>query len=142
MRIVFDIDGTLADCTHRLHHIQKDQKDWDAFFSGCREDSPILETITVCQALYTDHHDIEFWTGRPRRTRVATREWLAVHVGWWAKNRPLKMRGDEDRRPDTLLKVGYIGYLPPDLVFEDRQGVVDAYRERGLTVYQVATGDF
>lgn len=32
---VFDIDGTLADLTHRLHHIQKQPKDWDAFFDAC-----------------------------------------------------------------------------------------------------------
>jgi hypothetical protein len=34
MDILVDIDGTLADCTHRLHHIQKQPKDWDAFFAG------------------------------------------------------------------------------------------------------------
>ena len=142
MRIVFDIDGTLADCTHRLHHIQKSPKDWDAFFSGCREDSPILEATTVCQSLYMGHHEIEFWTGRPERTRDKTLEWLAVYVGWWARTRPLLMRGDNDRRPDTVIKMEYIGNDPPDLIFEDRKRVVSAYRERGLTVYQVAPGDF
>lgn len=142
MRIVFDIDGTLADCTERLHHIHEDPKDWDAFFADCRSDSPILETTAICRSLYMDHHHIEFWTARPERTRKATVEWLAVFVGDWARRKPLKMRGDGDRRPDTVLKMEYIGNDAPDLIFEDRRSVVDAYRERGLTVYQVAPGNF
>ena len=31
--IVFDIDGVLADCSHRLHYIQKPIKDYDKFYS-------------------------------------------------------------------------------------------------------------
>ena len=29
---IFDIDGVLADATHREHHVTKKPKDWDAFF--------------------------------------------------------------------------------------------------------------
>lgn len=142
MRIIFDIDGTLADCTHRLHHIEQSPKDWDAFFAECGNDSPILETTAVCQALHTCHFDIGFWTGRPERTRDATVAWLGFFVGRWTQWRPLRMRGDNDHRPDTVVKMEYIDGDPPDLIFEDRQRVVDAYRERGIRVYQVAGGDF
>ena len=31
---VFDLDGTLADVRHRLHHIEGRRRDWDAFFSA------------------------------------------------------------------------------------------------------------
>jgi hypothetical protein len=34
---LFDLDGTLADCTHRLHR----RKHWRAFFAACTADSPI-----------------------------------------------------------------------------------------------------
>lgn len=34
MFIVFDLDGTLADCEHRIHHITKEPKDWRAFFEA------------------------------------------------------------------------------------------------------------
>ena len=35
MDVVVDLDGTLADCTHRLHHIRgRRRKNWDAFFAG------------------------------------------------------------------------------------------------------------
>ena len=40
--IVFDIDGTLADCSQRLHHIQKSPPDWDSFFAETEKDEPIM----------------------------------------------------------------------------------------------------
>jgi hypothetical protein len=38
---LFDFDGTLADCTHRLHHIKGSRKNWRAFFAACSKDGPI-----------------------------------------------------------------------------------------------------
>jgi hypothetical protein len=53
------------------------------------------------------------------------------------------MRKDGDRRPDYIIKMEFIDWdHPPDIIFEDRSRVVEAYRERGLTVFQVAEGDF
>jgi FMN phosphatase YigB (HAD superfamily) len=33
MIYIFDIDGTLADISHRLHFIQQEPKDWRGFYS-------------------------------------------------------------------------------------------------------------
>lgn len=38
--IVFDIDGTLADLSHRRHHVESRPKNWDAFFEDISEDKP------------------------------------------------------------------------------------------------------
>jgi len=32
--VIFDLDGTLCDITHRLHFIEGDNKDWDGFYRG------------------------------------------------------------------------------------------------------------
>ena len=37
-----DIDGVLADVGHRLRHLEKSPKDWDAFF-GAAGDDPVLD---------------------------------------------------------------------------------------------------
>ena len=39
--IICDIDGTLADLHHRLHHIKNGNKNWDAFFAEVKDDLPI-----------------------------------------------------------------------------------------------------
>ena len=32
--VVFDIDGTIADNTHRQHHLMGDRKNWDSYNAG------------------------------------------------------------------------------------------------------------
>ena len=150
MKIVCDIDGTIADLSHRLHFIQPEEggkKDWDSFFAGVSDDEPIQSVIETVDAMATGYDNtVEFWTGRSESVRSETEVWLMQNVwAWWAfpENRVLKMRAEGDRRPDYIVKMEFIDpESPPDIIFEDRSSVVKAYRERGLRVFQVAEGDF
>lgn len=47
---IIDIDGTLADCRHRLHHVLPGRKrDWDAFFGEMDDDDLIWPvSMTRC----------------------------------------------------------------------------------------------
>lgn len=49
--VIFDIDGTLADATHRLHHITRHPKNYDAFFAAVGDDSVIEPVRDLAQAL-------------------------------------------------------------------------------------------
>ena len=150
MKIVCDIDGTIADLSHRLHFIQPEEggkKDWDSFFAGVSDDEPIQSVIETVDAMATGYDNtVEFWTGRSESVRSETEVWLMQNVwAWWAwsENRVLKMRAEGDKRPDYIVKMEFIDpESPPDIIFEDRSSVVKAYRERGLRVFQVAEGDF
>lgn len=49
---IIDIDGTLADCRHRLHHVLPGQKrDWDAFFSKMDDDGLIDPVASVVRSM-------------------------------------------------------------------------------------------
>jgi len=69
-------------------------------------------------------------------------------LGFWEEI--LLMRPDGDYRPDAELKselfdklVDIHGFDTKDtIIFDDRQSVVDMWRARGLTCFQVAEGDF
>lgn len=140
---VFDIDGTLADATHRLHHIQKEPKDWDAFFEACSEDKPIHHLIGVARALVW-MAPIIFVTGRAERCRAKTEAWLMEHLSF---SEPLYMRKDGDHRPDNEVKSDLLDQLiadghEPIMVFDDRKICVDLWRSRGIPCAQVAPGDF
>ena len=55
----------------------------------------------------------------------------------------LFMRGEDDRRPDTAVKLGmlnYLGLTPNQVlcILDDRQSVVDMWRQNGFRVMQVA----
>lgn len=148
MDIIFDIDGTLANCDHRLHYIQSKPKNWKAFFDGMVHDAPIVPTTVIAHSLLIQrHNEIIFCTGRPESHRKQTRTWLKEYVGEWADGCRLFMRQDGDRRPDyevkeeMLQKIRDCG-LDPKVAFEDRDQVVDMWRRNGLICYQVAKGDY
>ena len=154
--IVFDIDGTLADLTHRLHFIRgTGSPDYRAFFKACVDDAPINEVIVINHALRSYQRHIEdtanetsfaivVASGRSDEVRAETAEWLSAHfVAYDA----LYMRKAGDTRSDVVIKQEILeqmradGY-EPSLVFDDRQRVVDMWRENGIRVAQVAPGDF
>lgn len=95
---VFDIDGVLADVTHRLHHL--DDWRWERFFAAADRD-PLLDEgerrLRAAQAA----HDVVYLTGRPERNRRLTQAWLARHG---LPTGPLYMRPDGDRRPARIVK--------------------------------------
>jgi hypothetical protein len=148
MLFIFDIDGTIADLTHRLRFIQQEPPAWDVFYAAAGDDKPIFEVITVARALSSAGHTIVYSTGRSEDIRGIT-------VAWLLKYRlPLGlvfMRKSRDHRDDNVVKSELLDtimhHYGEDLtgyggVFEDRQQVVDMYRARGLKVFQVAKGDF
>lgn len=147
--IVFDLDGTLASVEHRLHHIQKDPKDWDAFFEACADDEPIEPAIDLLWALcMVPRHEVQIWTGRSEDTHEATEDWLLKHTGLDSSCLPrLRMRGVNDRRHDDVLKREWLHMVRAEggdvrLAIEDRSRVVDMWRSEGVVCHQVAPGDF
>jgi phosphoglycolate phosphatase-like HAD superfamily hydrolase len=145
MDVIVDLDGTLADCSHRLHHIRGGRrKDWDAFFGACHLDTPNPVVLALVKALGHDHRLI-FCSGRPERTRPATEKWLADHAG--IRKPDLYMRADSDRRGDDVVKRELLARIrgdgfDPVLAIDDRRRVVDMWRGEGLICAQVAEGEF
>ena len=145
MFIVFDLDGTLADDSHRQHHITGDVRDWDAYFAACGDDALIKPVAAIYQALYSDtvdYHTVVIWTGRSERYRHQTALWLSERNLWFTD---LRMRADGDFRPDTEVKGEWLaecGDHPPDLIFDDRTKSVAFWRSQGITCLQVAQHDY
>lgn len=147
---IFDLDGTLADITHRLHFIQKTPKDWDGFFAACWNDTPIFRVVQTMRHLMQSGADTWVWSGRDELAIDATRDWLTLHAtaGFPVNSRALRLRPHGDHRDDAVLKKEWLYKMRPEdrarlvAVFEDRKRVVDMWREDGVTCYQVAPGDF
>ena len=151
MIYIFDIDGTLADISHRLHFIEQEKPDWDAFYAASGDDSPIWEVITVARALAAAKHVIIMSTGRSEDIRAITNTWLTKYR---VPCSGLFMRASKDYREDNVVKGELLDRILAEFVdpsklgrilagvFEDRQQVVDMYRARDIRVFQVAPGKF
>ena len=141
MRVIFDLDGTLANAEHRVHHLTGEVKDWRAFYADCANDEPIRPLILIAEMLAVFNWEVHIWTGRSAEVAAETEAWLAAQG---LDDFSLRMRPVGDHQPDTTLKEGWLGECgwTPDLVFEDRASVVDMWRSHGIICAQVAPGDF
>jgi hypothetical protein len=145
--IICDIDGTISDAGHRIEHAQLG--DWDTFHSLAHLDGPIHSTIGALHSFYP-HYDITLMTGRPEKYRSITDSWLIDHGLHYIVDEII-MRPDSDFRPDGELKISLLEdrfgskdqvLQEVTLVLEDRDRVVEAMRDYGLTVWQVRQGDY
>jgi len=142
--IVFDIDGTLADCRHRQHHVHGKRKNWPAFNREMVNDTPHDDIIWLMEIFVELDMVVVIASGRGEENRKETEEWLAKHVPFHHK---LYMRKAKDSRKDSIVKREILDEIRKDfgepfMVFDDRNQVVDMWREAGIRCLQVAPGDF
>ena len=136
--IIVDIDGTIADCSHRQHHLQGDKKEWDLFFSELHLDEPIMPIIHLIEKLQCHGFSLLFCTGRSEKYRPATERWLIDHD---LDPVYLYMRTDNDFREDAVIKSELLDKIYQDgfrpiLAIDDRPAVVKMWRSRGLICLQ------
>lgn len=143
---IMDIDGTVADNTHRLHYIHNSlrKKDWDGFHAACELDVPYPHMLNLVRLL---HLTAVVWvSGRPEKVREATQRWLYQH-GFTDGGAPLYMRGEKDFRADDIIKEELLARLRADgwepiMAFDDRNRVVEMWRRLGIPCAQVREGNF
>ena len=146
--VIFDLDGTLAKIDKRIKLARKPNGKMDFDILHDRDniylDEPNEPVVRIAELFADDGLQIVIFTGRPDTTESVTRQWLAKHGIPYHK---LVMR-DNVRyfKPDEILKKQMLDdHLDIDDVFcvvDDRQKVVDMWREIGLTCFQVAPGNF
>lgn len=139
---IIDIDGTVAWMKGRSPY------DWHRV----SEDEPNPYMIRVLESLFNSQNDCTFifLSGRDGVCQEETTNWLYDHImesydddiSW-----VLYMRAEKDQRKDSVVKrelyeehiKGKYNVLG---VFDDRNQVVEMWRELGLPCFQVAEGDF
>ena len=131
---VFDIDGVLADVSHRVHFLERRFKDWQSFFAAAVHDAVldpgaalVREAARECEVIYL--------TGRPEGCRSDTLTWLAQHG---LPEGVLYMRPHADHRPARSLKPSILRRAARDrtvaVIVDDDLEVCEAYEAAGWTV--------
>lgn len=131
---VFDVDGVLADVRHRLHHVERRPKDWDAFFAAAVHDPALEQGVALAQESAKDC-EVVYVTGRPERCRRDTLAWFARHG---LPEGELSMRSTRDRRPARVAKPELLRRLARGrvvaVVVDDDLQVCEAYEAAGYRV--------
>jgi len=142
--VIFDMDGTIADCEHRRHFVTGTKKNFDAFYDAMAYDTKNAVVAGLCN-MYTLHQwHVIICTGRPESYREVTEAWLHSRGVFYKE---LLMRPDERRHdPDFEVKQDMLSEILKVrevlCAFDDRQQVVDMWRRNGITCLQVAEGNF
>ncbi len=135
--ILCDIDGTVADNSHRQHFLEG-KKDWDGFFDALDLDKPIYEIINKMNDEHNQGREIIFLTGRPERYRDSTENWLKQYF-----NFPLRvvMRPNDNKKNKLLTKkemfeqnfnIDEIFY-----VIDNDEDLLNMWKKMGMRVYSV-----
>lgn len=128
---VVDIDGVVADVSHRLHYLERRPKDWAGFFAKAASDPPLPIGIGLVNDL-SARYDVVWLTGRPNWLEPTTRAWLEQHD---LPHTELYMRGTGDRRPARLYKIEALRRFAPRQVsafVDDDREVIEAARSAGF----------
>ena len=145
--IVFDVDGTLMDLTHRRKFLETQPKDWDSFNDPdtVMKDTPIDEVFMLARILQNAGFLIVVSSGRKKKLRDITLKQLSDQ-GLIPSHS--FFRSDTDFRPDAELKKQHLANMieefgeKPTMVFDDRDSVVDMWRSEGIKTFQPERGNF
>ena len=142
--IVVDLDGTLCDVNHRVHHVRKEKKDWKAFHTGLVDDEINPWCDQLIHAMKAQSYAIILLTGRDEKYRDLTEGWLNKYS---VPHDALFMRPHDDFRKDDVIKAEIyekeiLPYYHVLFVVEDRKSVVEMWREKGVVCLQCDWGDF
>lgn len=142
--IIVDLDGTLCDVEHRVHHVQGKPKNWKAFNDLLIHDNLNHWCFELIEAMTLKGYKTIFVTGRDESTRINTENWLKKHNVAYEH---LYMRSLLDHREDSDVKEEiYHNKIEKNyqvlFVVDDRKSVVKRWRDMNLICLQCAPGEF
>ena len=147
MKIIFDVDGTLMDIETRRKWLEGPTPNWTKFMDPkeMETDTPNQHVMEVAECMHDAGHEIVIVSARNERHREVTEHQLKQNFGeFWSH---MFLRPDDSFEPDNQFKQRVLKELisadwKPDMVFDDRDQVVEMWRANGIPCFQVAKGDF
>jgi FMN phosphatase YigB (HAD superfamily) len=144
--IIVDLDGTLCNSSHRDHLAVA--RLWDEFNAACSEDQIWEDVAAVITSMQAQNYKFYGLTGRSQK-------WHGATVGWLLRNGihldALMMRPEDDYTSDFELKPKMLAAMFGEMrtakervlfILEDRDKVVEAWRNLGFRCWQVQPGGY
>ena len=149
--IIVDMDGTLANVKERVAKATENpppgkRMDWELFLDPevvYDLDAPNHHVVHLVKTLIATGHRIIVTSARNERHRPVTERQLR---DWGIEYEKLYLRKDRDFRKDSDVKAEIFqqmladGYAPK-IAIDDRNQVVDKWRELGIHCWQVEVTD-
>lgn len=139
-----DIDGTVADCSHRLPTLTRIDEWhlhpsstisiddlWKDFYYQANKDEPVVGSLRGVMVLVRNFKNLTYVTGRSGLIEQLTREWLFGH-GF--PNAPLVMRSETDNRPSVTVKKDLVQKFVGERILgvDDDPKILEMYHSLGF----------
>lgn len=134
--VIFDMDGTMTNPSHRLHFIEGENKHWDDFHAAGGMDPVNTHIRVLYHSIYLARYQIVICTGRPESYRAMTVRYLCEHVR--LPHHLMLMRAEGDYRIDEVIKAEMLQILRdehklnPVLAIDDRPNVAKMFIAAGV----------
>lgn len=142
--VICDIDGTIADIKHRLHHLKGKVKDWKGFFNDMDKDTLRNDVHQILLDYEMKGCQVIFVSARPEDYRSVTERWLERFLSDLDSPRMVLMRRAGDSRDDAIVKKEiyekYLSNLNITTAIDDRPKIVRLWEELGVPVIDVGEG--
>lgn len=145
--VIVDLDGTLAEFDHAQvsHWVLGAEKHWGPFFEYMK-DAPVIENVLrLVNILKQQGQCILICSGRPESHKQHSIDWMIKHNvpfdGVYLRPDHADSMPDEEVKKALLAKIHADGFQPW-LVLDDRDAVVEGWRNLGMTCLQCAPGNF
>ncbi|MBI1823791.1 MAG: hypothetical protein HYR80_06760 [Nitrospirae bacterium] len=135
--IIVDIDGTIADHSHRNKWVKNDNPDWVKFHEDLINDKPIAWCVELVTGMAKHGYAIIFMTARPHEYWQETYDWLQKIFPLEDMGHTLICRRDDDfsSAPEYKSRM-YQGFISRDFdvlfAIDDDPSVVETFRYLGL----------
>lgn len=120
----------------------KFKPDYDSFNDSLELDAPNANIVKICQAL-SEIYPIYICTGRNDKFRERTEQWLCNNDIPYCE---LMMRPCGNEESDAVVKKRMLDAIQRTCnivaVFDDKEKVVNMWRENGILCCQVAKGEY
>ena len=134
--VIFDIDNTLMDETHRAH--LREENKWTEYFDECHLDTPIQHIVKLTHEYRDKGYDVWVLSGRSEDVLEKTIASLNEHNVYYDH---IKLRATDNFLPDYVLKPAWarslIGLERIEIVFDDQDKVLEGFKKKGLNVVDV-----
>lgn len=144
--IIVDLDGTLCNSSHRDHLAQ--QKLWDEFNAASANDEPWEDVAALIAAMQPSGYKFYGLTGRSQKWSQTTANWLfkkGIELDALIMRPEDDFSSDHDLKPKMLEAVfGTMDSARKRVLFilDDRDKVVEAWRNNGFRCWQVQPGGY
>ncbi len=136
--MICDLDGTISDCTHRLHFINTTPKNWKSFLTLSEIDPPIPTISEYVRMIHASGLRIIYLTARNHEYYDHSYRWLKKHDYPCVDMQEIFMRGLKDHRADVIVKEQIYQeqmlprFGPAIAGIDDKKSIVDMWNNSGI----------